>query len=143
MGGIQSGLLSSLKKEANKAAASLSREADHIGRDIGHAFDSTASSPILVRMTADHQQFLICCVKSSCSSSPSLTVLHLAQCSNFQDMFANMNEVQLVSRNSGKTLQIVVSPTGVLVVDGQGAEGPAVENGKLYCPVMIVDNNDI
>jgi hypothetical protein len=40
------------------------------------------------------------------------------------DLFKSGNVVQLISRSSGKTLQIVQAPTGQLVVDGQGPEGP-------------------
>ena len=42
--------------------------------------------------------------------------------------------LQFVSRSSGRTLQIVTSPTGALVVDGAGMEGPQVGNGELITP---------
>lgn len=42
------------------------------------------------------------------------------------DNFKTGNVIQLVSRSSGFCLQIVVSPSGHLVVDGMGPEGPAV-----------------
>ena len=48
----------------------------------------------------------------------------------FQDHFRTGNVLQFVSRSSGRTLQIVTSPTGALVVDGAGMEGPQVGNGK-------------
>ncbi|XP_033762545.1 uncharacterized protein LOC117344054 [Pecten maximus] len=44
------------------------------------------------------------------------------------DHFQTNNVIQLVSRASGHTIQIVVSPTGQLVVDGAGQEGPNVPN---------------
>ena len=46
-------------------------------------------------------------------------------------MFTTNNVIQLVSRVSGRTVQIVQSPTGQLVVDGNGQEGPNCYNGKL------------
>ncbi len=49
---------------------------------------------------------------------------------NFQELFRTGNVLQFVSRSSGRTLQIVTSPTGALVVDGAGMEGPQVGNGK-------------
>ncbi|OWF35642.1 uncharacterized protein LOC110442690 [Mizuhopecten yessoensis] len=44
------------------------------------------------------------------------------------DHFKTNNIVQLISRASGRTLQIVAAPTGHLVVDGAGLEGPNVPN---------------
>lgn len=41
------------------------------------------------------------------------------------DNFSNASVIQLVSRSSGKTLQIVMAPTGYLVADGLGPEGPS------------------
>ncbi|KAK2170122.1 hypothetical protein LSH36_4g09047 [Paralvinella palmiformis] len=42
------------------------------------------------------------------------------------DSFKTDNVIQLVSRSSGLCLQIVVSPSGNLVIDGMGEEGPTV-----------------
>jgi hypothetical protein len=42
------------------------------------------------------------------------------------EQFRSGNVVQLVSRSSGKALQIVMAPAGHLVVDGCGPEGPQV-----------------
>jgi hypothetical protein len=40
------------------------------------------------------------------------------------------NVVQLISRSSGKPLQIVTAPQGHLVVDGMGLEGPSFLHGE-------------
>jgi hypothetical protein len=40
------------------------------------------------------------------------------------------NVVQLVSRASGRSLQIIMSPTQQLVIDGAGLEGPQAFNSK-------------
>ncbi|XP_069110550.1 uncharacterized protein [Argopecten irradians] len=42
--------------------------------------------------------------------------------------FTTNNTIQLVSKASGRTLQIVAAPTGHLVVDGAGIEGPQAHN---------------
>ncbi|XP_060066925.1 uncharacterized protein LOC132547185 [Ylistrum balloti] len=42
--------------------------------------------------------------------------------------FTTNNVIQLISRASGHSLQIVMAPTGELVVDGAGPEGPQVNN---------------
>ena len=47
-----------------------------------------------------------------------------------QDHFRNGNVVQLVSRKSGRCVEIVMSPQGQLVVDALGTEGPQVYHGK-------------
>ena len=48
----------------------------------------------------------------------------------FQDVFHTGNVIQLVSRVSNHALQIVMSPTKQLVVDGAGGQGPQFTNGK-------------
>ena len=40
--------LKSLSKSINSAAASVSKEVDHLSRDVNHAFDSSKSSLLLV-----------------------------------------------------------------------------------------------
>lgn len=54
----------------------------------------------------------------------------LKQCEtgNVLRCFQTNNVVQLICRSNGRTLQIVMSPTGQLVVDGCGAEGPQAFN---------------
>lgn len=47
-----------------------------------------------------------------------------------QQVFQTKNVVQLVSRASGRSLQIVMSPTQQLVIDGSGLEGPQAYNSK-------------
>ncbi|VDI79688.1 Hypothetical predicted protein [Mytilus galloprovincialis] len=47
---------------------------------------------------------------------------------NILQTFQTNNVVQLVSRASGRSLQIVMSPTQQLVIDGCGAEGPQAFN---------------
>ncbi|CAG2256014.1 unnamed protein product [Mytilus edulis] len=46
----------------------------------------------------------------------------------YRQTFQTNNVVQLVSRASGRSLQIVMSPTQQLVIDGCGAEGPQAFN---------------
>ena len=41
------------------------------------------------------------------------------------------NSVQLISKVSGRSLQIVQTQTGQLTVDGVGGEGPQAANGLL------------
>ncbi|KAI0225031.1 hypothetical protein LSAT2_024006 [Lamellibrachia satsuma] len=41
------------------------------------------------------------------------------------DLFKSGNVIQLISRSSGKCLEIVKAPTGRLIIDGLGPEGPA------------------
>ena len=47
-----------------------------------------------------------------------------------QQIFQTNNVVQLVSRASGRSLQIIMSPTQQLVIDGAGLEGPQAFNSK-------------
>jgi hypothetical protein len=47
-----------------------------------------------------------------------------------QQIFQTNNVVQLVSRASGRSLQIIMSPTQQLVIDGAGQEGPQAFNSK-------------
>ena len=47
-----------------------------------------------------------------------------------QDNFRTGNQLQLVSRSSGRTLQIVTAHNGQIVPDGNGMEGPQAVNGK-------------
>ena len=47
------------------------------------------------------------------------------------------NQVQLVSKSSGRALQIVQSSSGQLVVDGMGVIGPEVYNGR-WLGVFII-----
>jgi len=47
--------------------------------------------------------------------------------------------VQFISRKSGRTLQIVQAPTGQLVVDGMGPEGPTFYNA--HWTVLNEGNN--
>jgi len=81
-----SGLFSSLKKELNVAANTISKEANYLATSASNAYNEHRSSPEL-------------------------------------DLFRSGNVVQLVSRSSGRTLQIVQASTGQLVVDGLGPEG--------------------
>ena len=48
------------------------------------------------------------------------------------------NQVQLVSKSSGRALQIVQSSSGQLVVDGMGVIGPEVYNGR-WLGVFIIN----
>ncbi|KAL5020133.1 hypothetical protein ScPMuIL_003025 [Solemya velum] len=43
-------------------------------------------------------------------------------------LFQTQNVIQLLSRASGRSLQIVMGPTGSLTVDGNGMEGPQAYN---------------
>ena len=44
---------------------------------------------------------------------------------SLQDLFKSGNVIQLISRSSGKCLEIVKAPNGRLIIDGLGPEGPA------------------
>lgn len=82
--------------------SSLKKEATKIGRDVSRGVDSFSKD---VNKAVDEHW-----------SSPIL------------DAFSTGNVVQLVSRSSGKSLQIVQSSSGQLVVDGVGQEGPSAYN---------------
>ncbi len=56
----------------------------------------------------------------------------------FQDNFRTGNQLQLVARSSGRTLQIVTAPDGQIVPDGNGLEGPQVMNGACVSPTAGV-----
>ena len=58
-----------------------------------------------------------------------LYLLHI-----FQDMFKNGNTVQLVSRSSSRTVQIVMSSAGVLVLDAMGPLDPNASNCEFLHP---------
>lgn len=61
--------------------------------------------------------------------------------SRLLDNFKTNNIVQLVSRASGGELQIVMSPTGQLVVDGIKRQGP--DTGNANWTVIQEGNNQI
>ena len=59
-----------------------------------------------------------------------VSYMHIYMFDDLQENFVTGNQVQLVSKSSGRCLQIVQSQTGQLVVDGTGNFGPQFFNGK-------------
>ena len=49
---------------------------------------------------------------------------------SLQDLFRSGNVIQLISRSSGKCLEIVQAPDGRLIVDGRGPEMPTAMHSE-------------